>query len=297
MDSTSLYYDPELYSSMKDQRNFEKSIFNKTYKADNEIAFLEGMTIVYKNSIDLFLYVVGSCQENELMLMSVLNCLFDCLSQILRCDRECDCCLSPCALQLARNQFRVNPASCPLTAALPRPLKNVERRSFLENMEGVFLIVDEIIDGGVILESDAQLVLQKINYRVDESSLSEQSVAQPDPKMPEDSNGCVEYQKDRGHGRLLLSFKTLSTTSVQPAGWYPMVDGIQRGGRKTTGKPAGGILLSQALPWRQTTPDKERKITIPAQDQTAGGGGGQPLLPWTHTYKNRVLPGSFCLLL
>ncbi|TNN70622.1 Coatomer subunit zeta-2 [Liparis tanakae] len=44
-------------------------------------------------------------------------------------------------------------------------------------MEGVFLIVDEIIDGGVILESDPQQVLQKVNYRV-EDSLSEQSVAQ-----------------------------------------------------------------------------------------------------------------------
>ncbi|XP_051905766.1 coatomer subunit zeta-2 isoform X2 [Hippocampus zosterae] len=124
----SKYYDPELYPSMKDQRNFEKNIFNKTHKADNEIAFLEGMTIVYKSSIDLFLYVVGSCQENELMLMSVLNCLYECLNQILR--------------------------------------KNVERRCFLENMEGAFLIVDEIIDGGVILESDAQQVLQKVNYRL-----------------------------------------------------------------------------------------------------------------------------------
>lgn len=31
----------------------------------DEIAFLEGMTIVYKSSIDLFFYVVGSSQENE----------------------------------------------------------------------------------------------------------------------------------------------------------------------------------------------------------------------------------------
>lgn len=30
-----------------------------------EIAFFGGMTIVYKSSIDLFLYVVGSSQENE----------------------------------------------------------------------------------------------------------------------------------------------------------------------------------------------------------------------------------------
>lgn len=34
------------------------------FSAD-EIAFLEGMTIVYKSSIDLFFYVVGSAQENE----------------------------------------------------------------------------------------------------------------------------------------------------------------------------------------------------------------------------------------
>ncbi|KAM8824327.1 coatomer subunit zeta-2 isoform 2-T2 [Synchiropus picturatus] len=136
----SKYYDKDLYPSMKEQKNFETNIFNKTHKADNEIAFLEGMTIIYKSSIDLFFYVVGSAQENELMLMSVLNCLFDSLTQILR--------------------------------------KNVERRCLLDNMDGVFLVVDEIIDGGVILESDPQQVLQKVNYRADENPLSEQSVAQ-----------------------------------------------------------------------------------------------------------------------
>uniref|UniRef100_A0A4W5L288 Coatomer subunit zeta n=1 Tax=Hucho hucho TaxID=62062 RepID=A0A4W5L288_9TELE len=124
----SKYYDTELYPSMKEQKNFEKNVFNKTHKADNEIAFVEGMTIVYKCSIDLFFYVVGSAQENELMLMAVLNCLFESLSQILR--------------------------------------KDVERRCLLDNIDGVFLVVDEIIDGGVILESDPQQVIQKVNYRV-----------------------------------------------------------------------------------------------------------------------------------
>ncbi|XP_042162994.1 coatomer subunit zeta-1 isoform X6 [Oncorhynchus tshawytscha] len=111
----SKYYDTELYPSMKEQKNFEKNVFNKTHKADtDEIAFVEGMTIVYKCSIDLFFYVVGSAQENELMLMAVLNCLFESLGQILR----------------------------------------------------------------VILESDPQQVIQKVNYRADENPLSEQSVAQ-----------------------------------------------------------------------------------------------------------------------
>ncbi|KAK0135783.1 Coatomer subunit zeta-1 [Merluccius polli] len=166
----SKYYDPALYPSMKEQNNFEKNIFNKTHKADNEIAFLEGMTVVYKSSIDLFFYVVGSSQENELMLMSVLNCLFDSLSQILR--------------------------------------KNVERRYLLDNMEGVFLVVDEIIDGGVILESDPQQVLQKVNYKSDESPLSEHSVAQfPEADRPYDQ--CTpEVDEDE---ELLESCKTGTT--------------------------------------------------------------------------------------
>ncbi|KAG2460940.1 COPZ1 protein, partial [Polypterus senegalus] len=124
---TAVYYDPDFFPSMKEQKNFEKNVYNKTHKTDSEIAFLEGMTIVYKSSIDLFFYVVGSAQENELMLMSVLNCLFDSLSQMLR--------------------------------------KNIEKRSVMENLDGVFLVVDEVIDGGVILESDPQQVIQKINFR------------------------------------------------------------------------------------------------------------------------------------
>uniref|UniRef100_A0A8B9H6Q3 Coatomer subunit zeta n=1 Tax=Astyanax mexicanus TaxID=7994 RepID=A0A8B9H6Q3_ASTMX len=62
------------------------------------------------------------------MLMAVLNCLFESLNQILR--------------------------------------KNMERRSLLDNMDGVFLVVDEIVDGGVILESDPQQVVEKLPSEV-----------------------------------------------------------------------------------------------------------------------------------
>ncbi|XP_077898286.1 coatomer subunit zeta-2 isoform X2 [Ictidomys tridecemlineatus] len=107
------YYD-DTFPSMKEQMVFEKNVFNKTSRTESEIAFFGGMTIVYKSSIDLFLYVVGSSHENELMLMSVLTCLFESLSHIL----------------------------------------------------------------SVILESDPQQVIQKVNFRADDSSLTEQSVTQ-----------------------------------------------------------------------------------------------------------------------
>ncbi|KAM6174293.1 coatomer subunit zeta-2 [Erethizon dorsatum] len=133
------YYD-DTFSSSKEQMIFEKNVFNKTSQTESEIAFLGGMTIVYKSSVDLFLYVVGSSQENELMLVSVLTCLFESLSQILR--------------------------------------RTVEKRWLLENLDGAFLVLDEIVDGGVILESDPQQVVQKVNFRADDSGLAEQSVAQ-----------------------------------------------------------------------------------------------------------------------
>uniref|UniRef100_A0A7N6FF08 Coatomer subunit zeta n=1 Tax=Anabas testudineus TaxID=64144 RepID=A0A7N6FF08_ANATE len=76
----------------------------------------------------------------KLMLMAVLNCLFDSLSQMLR--------------------------------------KNVERRALLENMEGLFLAVDEIVDGGVILESDPQQVVHRVALRVSSTSFLLSSIHQ-----------------------------------------------------------------------------------------------------------------------
>lgn len=45
-------------------------ILSFSFSPTGEIAFLEGLTIVYKSSIDLFFYVVGSSHENEVI------CLF-----------------------------------------------------------------------------------------------------------------------------------------------------------------------------------------------------------------------------
>uniref|UniRef100_A0A8C5DBX9 Coatomer subunit zeta n=1 Tax=Gouania willdenowi TaxID=441366 RepID=A0A8C5DBX9_GOUWI len=139
------YYD-DTYPTVKEQKAFEKNIFNKTHRTDSEIALLEGLTVVYKSNIDLFFYVIGSSHENELMLMAVLNCLFDSLSQMLR--------------------------------------KNVERRALLENMEGLFLAVDEIVDGGVILESDPQQVVHRVALRGDDVPLTEQTVTQVRHLLP-----------------------------------------------------------------------------------------------------------------
>ncbi|XP_074782913.1 coatomer subunit zeta-2 isoform X2 [Athene noctua] len=103
------YYD-STFPTAKEQAAFERSIFLQTHRAGGEVACLEGLTVLCRSSVDLFFYVVGGCQENELMLSAVLACLLDTLGHLLR--------------------------------------REVEKRWLLDNMEGTFLVVDEIVDGG-----------------------------------------------------------------------------------------------------------------------------------------------------
>jgi hypothetical protein len=131
------YYD-NLFQSIKEQKDFEKSLFTKTEKANAEIIMIDNLTIVYRSNIDLFFYVVGSTAENEIMLVSVLNCLYDSVSQMLR--------------------------------------KNVEKKALMENLDAVILAIDEICDNGIVLESDSSQICQRVNMKQDDAPISEQTV-------------------------------------------------------------------------------------------------------------------------
>ncbi len=56
--------------------------------------------------------------------------------------------------------------------------KNVEKRSVLDNLDVVMLALDEICDGGVVMESDANAVVNRVALRTDDIPLGEQTVAQ-----------------------------------------------------------------------------------------------------------------------
>ncbi|XP_075257291.1 coatomer subunit zeta-1-like [Convolutriloba macropyga] len=104
------------------QGEFEKKLFQKTYKANSEIVMLDNNTIVYRSTVDVFFYVIGSSDENELILSSVLNCLYDCVGAIM---------------------------------------KIVERSSVMSNLSSIIQIIDEICDSGIVLECEHSLVLAR----------------------------------------------------------------------------------------------------------------------------------------
>ncbi len=58
------YYN-QTFPSVKEQKDFEKSLFNKTHKGAGDVILLDNWTIVYRNNVDLLFYILGSTNENE----------------------------------------------------------------------------------------------------------------------------------------------------------------------------------------------------------------------------------------
>jgi len=73
------YYDDNIFPTIKEQKAFEKNLFNRTHRANAEIIMLDGITCLYRSNVDLFFYVMGSSHENEVSTLSGVynvNCTF-----------------------------------------------------------------------------------------------------------------------------------------------------------------------------------------------------------------------------
>ncbi|PWZ09906.1 Coatomer subunit zeta-1 [Zea mays] len=117
---------------------FEKSVFAKTQKAnagtDAEIVMFDGQIVVYKFIQDLHFFVTGGEEENELILASVLQGFSD---------------------------------------AVERLLKNmVDKRTALENLDLILLCLDEIVDGGIVLETEGREIAEKVSGHGSEGASS-----------------------------------------------------------------------------------------------------------------------------
>ncbi|KAM5134839.1 coatomer subunit zeta-2 isoform 1-T1 [Mantella aurantiaca] len=120
------YYDGT-FPSITEQREFERRIFHKTQRTENEVILVDGVTVLCQCLSDIMCYIIGGPDENELLLLSALTCICESLYHMLR--------------------------------------KNVDRNSVVENLDTAFLILDEIIDQGVILESESQQVVQRLSFK------------------------------------------------------------------------------------------------------------------------------------
>eukprot|EP01129_Flabellula_baltica_P015974 TRINITY_DN8321_c0_g1_i1.p1 TRINITY_DN8321_c0_g1~~TRINITY_DN8321_c0_g1_i1.p1 ORF type:complete len:183 (-),score=54.78 TRINITY_DN8321_c0_g1_i1:62-610(-) len=108
-----------------EQTAFEKNLFQRASKRDDVILTGNFIAVTRKSS-DLFLFVVGSIDENEILLLSVLNTLYYSLSQLM-------------------NQ--------------------VDQYNLLENYGKLLLVIDELVDEGIYFESDPDTLTSRVNIK------------------------------------------------------------------------------------------------------------------------------------
>jgi len=141
------YYTKEWASSVKEQSNFERSLFVKTCRTnargEAEIIMFDNHVVVYKFISDVYFYVVAGVDENEIATAQVLSALTESTSTLMR--------------------------------------NSVDKKTVLENLDLVLVAMDEIVDGGIIFETDANQVASRVTMRGKDDgfgNLSDQTLSQ-----------------------------------------------------------------------------------------------------------------------
>lgn len=75
---------PNPYPTFKEQKAFESGLFEKTKKQSSDVILYDNKLVVYKQTVDATLYVIGGAEENEIMLYLVVVALRDCLEALLK---------------------------------------------------------------------------------------------------------------------------------------------------------------------------------------------------------------------
>jgi len=125
------YYSREDFPDKQAQAEFERKLFKKVRntaaRVDAEVAILDGLTVVFKSGVDVTFFVVGGADENELILVTMLESLVDSVTSLIK--------------------------------------SQLDKRALHNNLELLLLAVDEMVDGGVILETDSHSVEARVMLR------------------------------------------------------------------------------------------------------------------------------------
>ncbi|KAF0987048.1 hypothetical protein HZS_6868, partial [Henneguya salminicola] len=126
----SKFYHPNL-QTLKDQKSFEKKVFGSTPKENYEIFAIETYCIVYRIFSDFVLYVVGYNNENQLFLNNVCSTIYESMNIIIG--------------------------------------KSIDKNLLLDSMDNLIMLIDEVIDSGIVLELDPNLIVVRCFYGFDET--------------------------------------------------------------------------------------------------------------------------------
>eukprot|EP00286_Rhodomonas_abbreviata_P000746 CAMPEP_0181288402 /NCGR_PEP_ID=MMETSP1101-20121128/312_1 /TAXON_ID=46948 /ORGANISM="Rhodomonas abbreviata, Strain Caron Lab Isolate" /LENGTH=190 /DNA_ID=CAMNT_0023392519 /DNA_START=36 /DNA_END=608 /DNA_ORIENTATION=+ len=125
--------------SKAEQAASENVLYKKTKavsaKTEAEVLLVDQEVVVFRSGIECKFFISGPVEENELILVGVLECVFDTISTLLK--------------------------------------GQVDKRTMLENLELILLTIDEVLDHGHIMELDAVAVVSRVLMKASDANNSQ----------------------------------------------------------------------------------------------------------------------------
>ena len=94
---------------------------------ENDIMTVENYVAIFRCYVDMSIYILGEKDDNEIILAMVLDTVHECFDKVFK--------------------------------------HSIERKSLLNNMTAVILVIDELIDQGIVMATDSQTFLKRINIK------------------------------------------------------------------------------------------------------------------------------------
>lgn len=121
-----------LWENSERQRALEQGLTKElnsdgVREGDSGCRIVEGCAINYYVATDFYIFVVGPGKENEMLLSDVCNTVRKCLMGITEDD--------------------------------------MRKETIFSKLDSVFLILDDVIDGGVVMECDSDVILKRLKAK------------------------------------------------------------------------------------------------------------------------------------
>ena len=94
---------------------------------ENDIMTVENYVAIFRCYVDMSIYILGEKDDNEIILAMVLDTVHECFDKVFK--------------------------------------HSIERKSMINNMTAVILVIDELIDQGIVMATDSQTILKRINIK------------------------------------------------------------------------------------------------------------------------------------
>lgn len=129
------------FPSTKEQIAFERYVWEKTSKNPNgEILSVKSLSVLYKFYSDLLIFFVAAEHENEIL----VNCAFEAFCEVLESSHK----------------------------------DLLDKKAFLNDYDAAVVLLDEIVDRGVIVETDATTLKKRLDLMKKGQSTSIFDIAQ-----------------------------------------------------------------------------------------------------------------------